>query len=147
MGGFGGLGGASITTAKGINAIGKVAATAGFNTASTSFVDVTNPATLTLTTTKVCTVVAFAQIPNYNSTLQAYNYFLLEIDTTASNATGDSVPVANNPLSTFCQGIKTGVAAGSVTIKLRMKVNGGTGYINYSAGLQECTIIAYAIEE
>jgi hypothetical protein len=137
---------AGVTT-KGVNAIGTSIATATFTSNSNTYVDVTNPATLTLATTKTCTIVAFARFC-HNSTLTNNYAYRVMIDGTASPSTLSSC--ISSYQESFCMGIKTGVVSGNKDIKLQVRSQDSSNLqMQYNVvGVDPVAqIIAVALEE
>lgn len=131
----------------GINETGTSVGTADFATTSTSFVDVTNPATLTLVTTEVCTILAYAQ-STINTAAAEHVSMRLNIDGTAQPESQVRIDAANQFKQLTCIGRKTGVAAGNVLIKLQLLSGAGNSSVcAFEAGKKATNIIAIAIEE
>ncbi len=139
--GFGVGGGGGGSGSGTIHATG-VSDSSGENaTTSTTYADVTDPAAISLVTTKVCTILAFFCVDAYHSAIGGAVFTRLDIDGTAQNEIFTQPPIAGDIQAMSCLGRKTGVAAGTIAIKAQVKVNSGTGTLNRGR------IIAVAIQE
>jgi hypothetical protein len=130
---------------QGVHTTGISIQTADFSTSNTSYTDVTDPATLTLTTTRTCTILAIAvlQTDNAGGTM----YGKLVIDGTAQRGVAISTGTGKQMILI---GRKTGVTAGSIAIKAQVCVSAGTITVNYDNTAnqeQGSWILAVAIAE
>lgn len=126
---------------------GSSVATAEFTTGSTGWTDVTNPSTFNIVTAQECTVLILAQIVCSNNTADRRNEFYLSIDGGYGNKAITEMNTANEPNTVFCMLTKTAVPAGTINIKLRMRVEGvSTGKIMYDAASDgvKAKIVAFA---
>lgn len=127
---------------------GSATQTADQSTATTAtWVDITNPASVTLNTTATCTIFAMAQVPHQSDGANVINFRLM-IDGTGQQPTIRSSATTIDTVT--CIGSKSGVASGAIVIKLQMRTNAGTATCDYSATANEdygAKILAWAIKE
>ena len=125
--------------------------TADFDTSSATYVDVTNPATLTLSgldASKTYTVIAWAS-GNYAHLTSAGNGEIrLEIDGTAQSGSRAYEAVTGNVAAMSCNGLKTGITGKtSIAIKLQLKrVDSDSVRLDFDTGAIASNIVAIAIQ-
>lgn len=122
--------------------------TADFATSSSSFTDVTNPASFTLVTTKTTTIICIASISDAQNVAGEWNSFRWDIGgTLGGNIQFSRHEGTGNNEGIIVTGVRTGVGSGTITCKLQMRTNSTTGTIVFTSGLSEGQLIGIAIEE
>lgn len=111
----------------GINATGIVTNANQFTTTNTTYTDVTG-FTVSITTTKTCTILAWCRAHVENGTVDENSRMQLVIDGTNSGEAINARRTTNSLQGVMMEifGRKTGVAAGTITVKGQVR-SGNTG--------------------
>ena len=116
-----------------------------FSTTSTSYVDITNPATISLVTTATDTIMGWFSCGQYNTNNTADSYQLL-INGTIVNIVQAYSSTVNQNISVTCSGMLKAVASGTIVVKVQCKVGAGTLNLPYDTQT-DATLSAIAWKE
>jgi len=105
-----------------------------FTTTSTTLVDITD-FTLDVVTTATSTIMMWPHLGTWMNAAQEQAIFEVSIAGTAAGGmhSGDGAGTSSNNLVTAsCTGTRTGIASGTITCKVQMRVTASTGNVNNS---------------